>query len=188
MRVSVQWCCAGFGRLCSEAEQAVTDSECGINGRIGRCLVEKSLAQSLGRPITIGLSHVIYAQRKQYYAMLEQSNKSNRIDVWLEYFSRTILEAQSFSTQLVEFIIHKTHFYDRFRDSLNTRQQKAIERMFREGMDGFKGGLSAQNYIAITGTSRATATRDLSDLVTRAAFTKTGIGKGTRYALHLIAT
>ncbi len=37
--------------------------------------------------------------------------------------------------------------------------------MFREGPDGFRGGLSAENYIAITGTSRATATRDLQDLV-----------------------
>lgn len=37
--------------------------------------------------------------------------------------------------------------------------------MFREGTAGFKGGLSAENYIAIAKTSRATATRDLQDLV-----------------------
>lgn len=157
------------------------------NGRIGRGLVEKSLAQSLGRPITIGLSHVIQAKRKQYYVMLEKSNKSNQIDAWLDYFSAVILEAQTFSTQLVEFIIRKAHFYDRFRDALNERQQKVIARMFREGMEGFKGGLSAENYIAITCTSRATATRDLSDLVAQGAFTKTGVGKGTRYALKLVA-
>ncbi len=155
------------------------------NGRIGRCLVEKSLAQSLGRPITTGLSHVIHAGRKQYYAMLEQSNKTNQIDAWLEYFSEMILSAQTFSITLVEFIIRKTHFYDRFHDTLNARQQKVLARMFREGIDGFKGGLSAENYIAITGTSRATATRDLSDLVAQGAFTKTGAGKGTRYTLTL---
>ena len=155
------------------------------NGRIGRCLVEKSLAQSLGRPITTGLSHVIHARRKQYYAMLERSNKTNQIDAWLEYFSEMILDAQTFSIELVQFIIRKTHFYDRFRDTLNARQQKAIARMFREGIDGFKGGLSAENYITITGTSRATVTRDLSDLVAQGAFTKTGAGKGTRYALML---
>lgn len=155
------------------------------NGRIGRCLVEKSLAQSLGRPITIGLSHVIHGGRKQYYAMLEQSNKSNQINAWLAYFSGIILEAQHYSTQLVEFIIRKTQFYDRFRNTLNARQQKVIARMFREGIDGFKGGLSAENYLSITGTSRATATRDLSDLVAQGAFTKSGVGKGTRYALQL---
>lgn len=37
--------------------------------------------------------------------------------------------------------------------------------MFREGPTGFKGGLSAENDIAITGTSRATTTRDLQGMV-----------------------
>jgi Fic family protein len=52
-----------------------------------------------------------------------------------------------------------------FRDRLNERQAKVIARMFREGIDGFKGGLSPQSYIGISKTSRATATRDLQDLV-----------------------
>jgi len=38
----------------------------------------------------------------------------------------------------VEFFIAKAHFCDRCRDQLNDRQAKAIERMFREGPDGFK--------------------------------------------------
>ncbi|MFX7090477.1 hypothetical protein ABTH94_20130, partial [Acinetobacter baumannii] len=52
-------------------------------------------------------------------------------------------------------------------------------------IDGFKGGLSAENYITITGTSRATATRDLQDLVETGAFTRTGELRHTRYALRL---
>jgi len=48
--------------------------------------------------------------------------------------------------------------------------------MFEEGIDGFKGGLSADNYISISKTSRATATRDLQDLVEKGALTKTGSG------------
>jgi len=39
--------------------------------------------------------------------------------------------------------------------------------MFKEGPDGFEGSLSAENYIKITNTPRATATRDLADLVTK---------------------
>ena len=57
--------------------------------------------------------------------------------------------------------------------------------MFREGIDGFKGGLSADNYISITKTSRATATRDLQDLVEMGALTKTGELRHTRYHLNL---
>jgi Fic family protein len=57
--------------------------------------------------------------------------------------------------------------------------------MFREGIDGFKGGLSAENYISITGTSRATATRDLQNLVEKGALTRIGELRHTRYHLGL---
>jgi hypothetical protein len=57
--------------------------------------------------------------------------------------------------------------------------------MFREGPEGFLGGLSAANYLRITGTSSATATRDLQDLVAKGALTRTGEKKHTRYALSL---
>ena len=57
--------------------------------------------------------------------------------------------------------------------------------MFREGIDGFKGGLSAENYISITRTSRATATRDLHDLVAKGALARTGELRHTRYHLNI---
>jgi Fic family protein len=57
--------------------------------------------------------------------------------------------------------------------------------MFREGPGGFKGGLSADNYLKITGTSRATATRDLQDLVEQGALSRTGERRHTRYWLNL---
>jgi Fic family protein len=68
---------------------------------------------------------------------------------------------------------------------MNERQDKVIARIFREGIDGFKGGLSAENYISITRTSRATATRDLQDLVAKGALSKTGELRHTRYHLNL---
>jgi len=156
------------------------------NGRIGRAIAEKSLAQSMGQPTLIALAQTIQSQRKKYYDNLEQSNKNNLIDSWMEYFAGTILAAQSYTMQMVEFLIDKTRFYDRRKGQLNERQSKVVLRIFKEGIDGFKGGLSAENYISITGTSRATATRDLQDLVAKKAFTKSGRGKGTRYYLNLI--
>jgi Fic family protein len=172
---------AGIAHLYFESIHPFEDG----NGRIGRAIAEKVVAQATGKPAMIALSQTIYTYRKRYYDMLEQSNKQNNIDHWLAYFAQTILEAQKTCLSLVEFIIQKAKFYDRLRGALNERQQKAINRVFREGIDGFKGGLSAENYIAITSTSRATATRDLQDLVGKHAFTKTGIGKGTRYQLKL---
>ena len=43
----------------------------------------------------------------------------------------------------------------------------------------------AENYITITGASRATATRDLQDLVAKGALTRTGERRYTRYWLNL---
>lgn len=60
--------------------------------------------------------------------------------------------------------------------------------MFNEGPDGVKGGLSAENYIAITKTTRATATRDLTELVEKGALVKTGVLRHTRYRLNLTYT
>ncbi len=155
------------------------------NGRIGRALSEKALAQSLEQPTLIALSRTIEKNRKAYYKNLEQGNKHNNITNWLVYFSKTILEAQEYSQSMVDFLIEKTKLFDRVRGQLNGRQEKVVNRMFREGLEGFKGGLSAENYISITDTSRATATRDLQDLVKKSVLTRKGELKSTRYYLKL---
>ena len=155
------------------------------NGRIGRALSEKSLAEYQGEPTLIALSQTIEEGRKTYYEKLEKNNKGTEITDWLVYFAQTILKAQQRSLNLVDFLIGKTRLYDRLCGQINLRQQKVLERMFREGLSGFKGGLSAENYIRITGTSRATATRDLAKLVELGALVRTGELKSTRYWLNV---
>ena len=172
---------AGMAHLYFESIHPFEDG----NGRIGRAISEKALAQSLGQPSLIALAQTIERGRKDYYAALERNNKSNDITDWLTYFGQVILDAQATSIKRLEFYLAKAKFYGRMRGQMNDRQDKAIARMFREGIDGFKGGLSAENYITITRTSRATATRDLQDLVSRGALTKTGELKHTRYHLNL---
>ena len=172
---------AGIAHLYFESIHPFEDG----NGRIGRALAEKSLAQNLGQPTLIALAFTIERRRKAYYAMLEQSSRDLAITAWLSWFAETILEAQRTTLERVEFHIAKTRFHDRLRGQLNERQEKAIARMFREGPDGFKGGLSAENYITITAASRATATRDLQDLVAKGALTRTGERRHTRYHLNL---
>lgn len=155
------------------------------NGRIGRAIIEKVLAQSFGSPTLIALSYIIEKNKKNYYSALEMANKNNEITPWLLYFSKMILEAQDYTQKYIEFLIKKTKLYDRVRGKLNERQEKVLARIFREGPEGFKGGLSAENYIRITQTSRATATRDLQELVILKVLTRTGERKITRYNLSL---
>jgi Fic family protein len=95
------------------------------------------------------------------------------------------LEAQRRSLALTEFIIAKAKMLDRLRGQINDRQHKALLRMFREGPEGFEGGLSAGKYGTITGATTATTTRDLADLVEKGALTRTGERRHARYALNL---
>ena len=155
------------------------------NGRIGRALSDKSLAEGLGKPPLIALSAAIHRNRKTYYDTLERSNSRNEITEWLVYFAESVLGAQAESQRWVDFLIEKTRLIDRLRGKWNERQEKVILRMAREGPGGFKGGLSAENYLAITGTSRATATRDLQALVDIGALVRSGRLKGTRYRLAI---
>ena len=155
------------------------------NGRIARAIAERALAQALGRPSLVALSYTIERGRKSYYASLERNNKGSDVTDWLVYFANVVLEAQATTLARVEFYLAKARFYDRLRGRMNPRQEKAVARMFRAGIDGFKGAMSAEKYIAITGASRATATRDLQDLVIMNAFSRTGKLRHTRYHLRL---
>ncbi len=172
---------AGIAHLYFESIHPFEDG----NGRIGRALAEKAFAQCVGHPTLTALAATILARRKAYYAALEAADKSNEITAWLAWFAGIALEAQRRSTAHVEFLIEKTRLLDRLRDQLNPRQEKAVLRMFREGPEGFKGGLSAGNYATITGASPATTTRDLTDLVDKGAFTRTGERRHARYSLAI---
>ena len=153
------------------------------NGRIGRAIAEKSLAQNLGQPTLIALATTILARRASYYAALEAANKRNEITNWLTWFAGATIEAQRRTLALIEFLIAKTRLFDRLSGQLNERQKKALLGMFEEGPEGFRGGLSAGKYSTITGASPATATRDLGDLTEKGALVRKGEKKGRRYAL-----
>ena len=153
------------------------------NGRIGRAISEKALAQSLDQPALTALASTILVRRKAYYDALEAANKRNEITRWLSWFADTALESQRRTIARVDFLIEKTRLLDRMRGQLNARQEKALLRIMREGPDGFTGGLSAGNYISITGASPATATRDLTDMVDKGAFVRTGERRHARYRL-----
>ncbi|MCW5621300.1 MAG: Fic family protein [Burkholderiales bacterium] len=153
------------------------------NGRIGRAISEKALAQGIGQPSLSALSLTIERQRSQYYLELELANKSLQVDRWLDWFADTVLAAQSYTVRWTEFLIAKTRLLDRLRGQINPRQEKALLRVMREGPDGFKGGLSAGNYQGITGAPPATARRDLAELVELGALRRTGQLRGTRYWL-----
>lgn len=154
------------------------------NGRIGRAIAEKALSQGIGRPALLSLSKAI---ETSYYDALQEAQRSNEITEWINYFVRTILIAQTEAEELIEFTLQKTKFFDRFKDNLNDRQIKVIRRMLEEGAKGFEGGMNASKYASITKASKATATRDLQELLQMQAISLLGDGGGrsTKYRVNL---
>lgn len=157
------------------------------NGRIGRAIAEKALAQTMGRPVVLSLSKTIEANKNSYYASLEKAQRSNEITPWIEYFVQTVLTAQSEVEIQIEFILKKTQFFDRFHEQLNDRQLVVVRRMLEEGTKGFSGGMNAKKYMGLTGTSKATATRDLQHLLEIGAFLLAGNagGRSTSYQVNV---
>lgn len=156
------------------------------NGKVGRALAEKCLAESLNRPIFLSLSSVIEKDKKEYYKALKEAQKGLEITSWIIYFSSVILKAQKFAKKIILFILNKTKFLDGHKNKLNTRQQKVILKMFDLGIDGFEGGMTAKKYMSITKASKATATRDLQDLTQKNIFIQQGLGRNVKYELNFM--
>lgn len=153
------------------------------NGRIGRAISEKVLAQGLERPVLLSSSRTIEKNKKAYYEALKLAQRSNEITPWLQYFTEMSRDAQLQAEEEVRFTIRKTQFFDKLKNQLNQRQLRVIKRIFAEGPQGFEGGMSAKKYMAIAKTSKATATRDLQDLSEKGVFVIVGSGRSTRYQM-----
>lgn len=155
------------------------------NGRIGRALSETILAQSLPTPSITGLSGAILRHQKAYYAQLQAASRGLDASRWVDWFSTITLQAQSLTLRKVLLVAEKGRVLRELGNNLNTRQIKLIDRLYGAEMDGgFKGGLSASNYRALTGATSATATRDLAALVESGVLIRIGELKATRYYLQ----
>lgn len=156
------------------------------NGRIGRALAEKALSQTLGRPVLLSLSKSIEANKTAYYNALKEAQQKNEISNWLSYFTTLTLNAQREAQELIDFTLRKTIFFDDFRYRLNDRQLKVVKRMFEAGPTGFEGGMTAKKYMGIAKTSKATATRDLQELLDLDVFSYIGESRAMKYDIRAV--
>ncbi|WP_239763789.1 hypothetical protein [Tenacibaculum finnmarkense] len=95
------------------------------------------------------------------------------------------MNALDTSEAIIEFTLKKTTIFTTYQSKLNERQLKVIRRILDEGFNGFKGGImTARKYIGITKTSKATATRDLQNLLELGVFKLLGKGRNTSYEIN----
>src|SRR5271154_5596162 len=81
---------AGIAHLYFESIHPFEDG----NGRIGRAIAEKAIAQSFGQPALISLAPTILTHQKDYYQALERASQIMNITEWLVWFAQIMLEAQ----------------------------------------------------------------------------------------------
>ncbi len=155
------------------------------NGRIGRIIAEKTLAQGLKRPILMSLSTAIEADKKSYYSALKKAERTNNLTEWIHYFSETILKAQQDFIKTIDFLLKKTTFFTKHQTQMNEAQTKTINRMLEAGEAEFIGGMNANKYQSITQVSKATATRHLQDLVEKGILVAHQGGRSTNYQVNL---
>jgi len=143
------------------------------NGRIARAITDHILSQSTEHTQfkLYSISTAINADRKGYYEVLDKTtnlfkNRAFDITSWLEWNLHTLKDAMLNALINIEYLIQKTKFWDKHRDkALNERQVKVLNKILDMGIDNFEGGLSTKKYISLTKVSKATAVRDISQLV-----------------------
>jgi Fic family protein len=158
------------------------------NGRLGRAIVDMALAQDQGRPERLySLSGQLLAARSDYYDALNRAQCGDGdVTVWVCWFAGQLAGACAGAGAVIDRAIAKNRFWTRHAQALLLdRQRKVLQRLLDAGDGGFLGGLSAEKYIKMTGVSKATATRDLGQLVERGLLWAAGEGKARRYYLEM---
>lgn len=138
------------------------------NGRLARALTDMALAQDEQLPQRFySLSSQIMTERSEYYDVLERTQHGDGdITAWLIWFLECSERAIKRSEKLIAKTLTKAKFWQQHGQAImNERQRKVVNRLLDAGQGGFAGGLTTRKYVSLAKVSRATAYREISDLV-----------------------
>lgn len=162
------------------------------NGRVTRAVTDRALAQAEQQSIRFySLSAAIMGRRNEYYAKLEQTQKGGLdITEWLNWFLSVLEDALTQGQVRFARVMEKTRFWQQHSQTpLTERQIKVLNRLLdsgaaQESADEFEYGINASKYMSLAKVSKATATRELADLLHKGCIKKLpGGGRSTRYAI-----
>jgi Fic family protein len=158
------------------------------NGRIARALTDMALAQDEKISTRFySLSSQIMKEKKEYYAILKQCQRGNmNITDWLAWFLASYIRSLEGSSNLIEKVLAKASFWKHFsQTALSDRQRKVVNILLNAGKDEFKGGLTTRKYSSIEKVSRATAFREITDLIEKKVILQNpSKGRSTSYDLN----
>ena len=153
------------------------------NGRVGRALVAKVLSEGLGQPLVLPVSTVIARHRVAYYDEINAASRSLDWTNWAAFFIPVLTELLTDFLAAMNFVASKRDYLTKYERQFSDRARKVILRMFEDGEEGVRSGLSAAKWMRMTKVSKPTATRELSELEKSGAIIAVGAGPQTRYRL-----
>lgn len=153
------------------------------NGRIARAIADWQLARSEHSPQRFySMSSQIRAERNDYYALLEETQKGS-LDVtpWMAWFLGCLGRAFEDTETTIGAVLRKARFWeDHAQVPINERQRAMLNRL----LDGFEGKLTTKKWATIASCSHDTALRDIQGLIDHDILKQDpGGGRSTSYSL-----
>ena len=153
------------------------------NGRIARALTDMLLAQSdKSTQRFYSMSAQIRVERKQYYEILEKTQKGNLdITEWIKWFLNCLINSLKSTDIVLNRVLFKAEFWRKHSKTIfNERQKKLLNKI----LDGFEGKLTSSKWAKIAKCSKDTAIRDINDLISKNILKKEEAGgRSTSYEL-----
>lgn len=155
------------------------------NGKIARALTDLLLARSDGsNQLFYSMSAQIRKERKQYYEILEKTQKGNLdIKEWIIWFLQCLINALKSTDSTLTQVLFKADFWKKNSSIIiNERQKKLLSKL----LDGFDGKMTSSKWAKIAKCSKDTAIRDINDLITKEILQKVAAGgRSTNYELKI---
>jgi Fic family protein len=158
------------------------------NGRIARALTDMLLARSdKSNQRFYSMSAQIRIERKQYYQILEQTQKGN-LDItdWIVWFLNCLINALKATDSVLNRVLFKAEFWQKHIDTpINIRQKQLLNKL----LDGIEGKLTSSKWAKLAKCSKDTAIRDINDLIEKGILQKEAAGgRSTNYELIELPT
>ncbi|MFH1784669.1 MAG: Fic family protein [bacterium] len=157
------------------------------NGRLARALTDMALAQDEDLRVRFySISSQIMHKRDEYYKILEDVQR-NRVKAtqWFLWFIKCVSGSIEEAQQIIGRVFMRAEFWHQNAQiELNERQKKVINRILEAGPGNFSGGVTTRKYVEITKISRATAFREIADMLDKKVLRQlSGKGRSVHYDL-----
>lgn len=134
------------------------------NGRIGRAIADMALSKAEDSKMRFfSISYQINKDKKQYYKILEKSQKGDcDITDWIIWYLDCLLRSVKQSDEVLSKVLNRSIFWQTHSETVFSERQRHMLNLY---LDGYPAKLTIKNWAKHAKVSPDTAARDIKDLV-----------------------